>query len=110
MGIDCLGLARPGATGVLEVTNQFFLLSIYADNRMSSGHEKPFHPLDVAELTIPVRMWRTSEPFAVGLQGEALILQQSSDGHMPDWKTRFTQRLAQLAETAPYTLDRKSVV
>jgi hypothetical protein len=52
--VDDLCLATPSLTGILEVADQLLLLGIYADHRVSCGHEESFHSFDVSKLMIPI--------------------------------------------------------
>jgi hypothetical protein len=82
--IDFLCFSTPSPTRVLEVANQFLFLGIYTDYRIPSGPEDLFHPLNVPELTISIRMWRAGRSFPVGFQRVAQILQQTPDCHVAD--------------------------
>jgi hypothetical protein len=66
--IDFLCFSTPSPTRILKVANQFFLLGIDTDDRVPSSQEELFHPLNVPELTISIRMRRASKPFPIGFQ------------------------------------------
>ena len=82
--VDCLCLATPGTTRILEVANQFFLLGVDTDHRMPGSQEELLDLIDVAKLTMPIGMRRTNELFPVDLQGVVQLLEQPSDGAWSD--------------------------
>jgi len=55
-----------GATGVLEVTDQLFLLGIDADHGLASRHMLLALGSDVLKLGVAVRRLRASQFFALG--------------------------------------------
>ncbi len=97
--IDLFCFLTPSPTRILEVANQLFLLGIDTDDRVPSSQEELFHPLNVPELTISIRMWRASKPFPIGFQRIAQILQQTPDRHVADM-VLLAQGFAQMTQTA----------
>jgi hypothetical protein len=94
----------PSLSSVLEVADQFFFLGIYADYR-PTGLQKPFLLSgDVAKLSIPIRMRRPGNSFAVGLEREFPFAKQTPHGYRINRVALRTQQAAQAFQTEAHPL------
>src|SRR6201996_8531613 len=74
-----IALGTQFTTAILEISDEFLLLRVDRDGRLSGGLERVDLRIDVLELRVPVRMARALAGLAVRLQAEAQTTQQSSD-------------------------------
>jgi len=74
----CYGFCYPGSPGVLELTNQFSVLGIYAHNWQSSLAKVLAHSCDVGELDVAARV--LVELLRVHSEPVAEFLQKLGDG------------------------------
>ena len=74
-----LSFRLPLAPTILEVADQLLLLGVDGDDRLLPGQCGADQLIDVAKLRIPIRMAVALSRLAIGLQTEALFLQQLAD-------------------------------
>jgi hypothetical protein len=67
MVLHLLGLSTPDLSGVLEQTDEFFLLGIDADDRVAALEELPAKSWDDRELRVPMRGVSRRQAFSVAL-------------------------------------------
>lgn len=70
----------PGTARIVEVADQLLLLGVHADHRLAGVPVIACLLVEIPELGIPVGMLTSLERLGVGLQLEALLAQQASDG------------------------------
>ena len=78
MHVDTLRALAPGAPGVLEVTNQFFLLGVDTDHRLSRRHMLGALLNKVLELRVAFRLGWATQLFDVGMQMIVVRFQQAA--------------------------------
>src|SRR5439155_20189424 len=79
MVLDPDRLPTPESTVVLELTHQFLLLGVDADNRIAAAAELVALMSQVAELLFPLRPARGAKTLAVGVQCIMHFAQQPTD-------------------------------
>jgi hypothetical protein len=89
MGVDHLWLVAPYSSSILEIADQFLLLGIRADHRISGVKKQLLDARDIPELAVSVWMRWTGKSFAVGLQRILQIFQQTSNRHPADLISLF---------------------
>src|SRR5262245_52899651 len=74
----------PGATGILKVTDQLFLLRIHANGRLTSLEKRSSLTQDIAYLPIPLRVLFLGQALAIDAQRIAAPPEQSAYGRYSD--------------------------
>ena len=74
----------PGATGVLEVADQLFLLGIDADHGLTRHHMLLALGRNVLKLGVTVRRLRASQLFTVGTEAVVMGLQEAANDRATD--------------------------
>ena len=77
--VDRLGFFTPLRSPVVEKTNQFFFLAIYADTRPTSSQKGISLTDKVLELLVSIRMWFGVQPFDIAFGTNVLLIEQPSD-------------------------------
>ena len=80
MVLDLDRLPAPESTVVLELTHQFFLLCVDADNRIAAAAELLALMSQVAELLLTLRPSLWAKTLAIGVQCVIHFAQQPTDG------------------------------
>ncbi len=71
VGIHFDWIMGPRSAWVLEIANKFFVFRVDADHGQAKPEESLLLLLNIAELTVAIRMGRTRETFAVRLQAQS---------------------------------------
>jgi hypothetical protein len=81
MHVDLIGLTRgPVLTAAVFIrSDEFLLLGVHADHRLTSGQRGLDRRVDVAELGVTVRVPAAIQRLGVRLQAEPLLRQQPPD-------------------------------
>ena len=91
-------LRSPFASGVLEVADEFLLLGVDRDRRLTR-RERFFHSIvDVVELRVAVGIVRSLACLAVGLQTVVELVQEFADERAADRVAHVAQAPAELAQ------------
>ena len=64
--VDLLGISTPSLSGVFEITYQFVLIHVHADDWIAVPPKQSLDPLDEAILSITVWMRFSGQPFNIG--------------------------------------------
>ena len=104
---DITGLITPDATGVFEISDEFFLFCVDAKGRFSFSGETFPHTTDMAKLEIPFgalfegALTAEGDSLAIGLEGISQVLEHGADPFVADrnsfsqeFVSDFTGRLA----------------
>jgi hypothetical protein len=94
-----LPLRLPLPPGILEVPDQFLLLGIHRDDRLSGLQGGLDLGVDVLELGVPIRMALPLEGLAVSLETIARPVEEFGDHAMAGGVPHPLQLLGQLADT-----------
>jgi len=92
-----MALGTQLSSTVLEVANKLLLLRVNRDGRLAGGLECVDLPVDIFELSIPVRVVRAFAGLAVRLQAEPQPAQQPSDQRLARGEPALGQRTGEMA-------------
>src|SRR6185503_6435378 len=94
--VDSDRLEAPASTSLLELTDQLLLLTVDADDRLSSDFERGDVLVDVGELRVAVRVVRAGfELLAIDAQRIVQLTQQATDGRWAERVAGLFQAVAQ---------------
>src|SRR5512135_1751483 len=93
-----LTLSAPGPPWVLEGPDQFFLLGIDRNDRLSLCQSRLYLPVDMFKLSVTIRMMSPFQRFGVGLQAVPQVAEQLPYDGATDEMPLMTQCLRQAAQ------------
>src|SRR3989304_1361428 len=107
LDFDRLSFAAPSSSRILVFSDDFLLLRVYREGRLTGSLLRLDAPSNMFKLRVPIRMLFSFNCLAVRLQAVTCILQQSSYGRMTYGVSEFFQSLGKLPRALARPFQRR---